>query len=289
MIISLLTCVMHSAAGAQPLPPKLESGTVVATYSYDFGYISVIGADIHSGATLSIDSRSNTTLLRTPDGAFLKANTGESGWTPSSDYEVPTLTQQYPTLPFAAAIALYEIPEERLDVRRTDDGGWEIDASLVAGNIGLTARGYEPPDGPKDRTVRFVFDRDGVLLSTAVEGGESTSVHYIETDHPALAPIRLDPSSTLTVHAEIYPEGRPDLFTPEAALERSMRVALEQAEARQRSISERLATPAVQEQLRESNRQALGKDAPSSLRWPIILTGVALITLAIIAVLRRRA
>lgn len=292
MIHSLLSAVtLLGAVAAQDLPPGVSTGTVFVQYSYDFGAYAVIGVDIASGAALQIIGVDQSVQLRTPEGECFTAHLGESALTPASSDRVVTAEQLTDTMPFLVANTLREIDPDRLRVERGEDGGWTVTARLVIGNLGLTHRGYNPPTGPNDRIVTYHFDGMGTLVATEFEGSDPIPIITIDGDHPRLAPVlkraeggSAEPLST----AEIYPEGRPDLFSPEAAVERSMRIALEQAEASQRSIRERLATPAGQEQLRESNRQTLGEDAPSSLRWPIILTGVALIALAIVAVLRRR-
>lgn len=225
--------------------------------------------------------------LLTPNGIIMTGVAGASILQHDRNDELDALSFIRP-FPFLIEKYLNELPQDTCEVSVSSGGNTIYECVLISGSISSTIRGL--PDGFTAATQRvdYTFGPDGRLHSIHRHStGETEILEYIDdAKDPRLAIPKSFASGGWVLHSyEIYPEGRPDLFTSEAvtARARDMLVAYNE---RQSEMSQ---TPQAKRQLARSIEQLGGDSAPlRATRFALILTGLIVIAVGSLAWWRNR-
>lgn len=279
----LLGCSSTLAQASIERPSK---GTVLAEYRSSAGPgTRLFGIDLGSDATLEVTRARGEAFqisLRTSSGTSLTGIAGASVLVPCEHDSMSRLSLVQP-FPFILAHYLEQLPAGTCVKEELPDGSTLYACSLISGSIEATIRGLPEGFTAATRQVDYNFGPDGKLKSIKRhDAGETEVLEYIDdAKDPRLAIPKSFANGGWVLHNyEIYPEGRPDLFTPEAVTARARDMLITYNE-RQNAMSQ---TPKAKRQLERSIEQLGGDSAPlRTTRLALILTGLIVTAVASLA------
>lgn len=225
--------------------------------------------------------------LLTPNGSTLSGVAGASILQYDNSDGLDALSFIRP-FPFLTEKYLKVLPQDTCKVSLSSGGNTIYESVLISGSISSTIRGLPEGFTAATQQVDYTFGPDGRLHSIHRHStGETEILEYIDdAKDPRLAIPKSFASGGWVLHSyEIYPEGRPDLFTPEAvtARARDMFVAYNE---RQSEMSQ---TPEAKRQLARSIEQLGGDSTPlRTTRFALILTGLIVVAVGSLAWWRNR-
>lgn len=279
----LLGC---SPALAQASIEHPSKGTVLAEYRSSAGPgMRLFGVDLGSDATLEVTRTRGEAFqvsLRTASGTSFTGIAGASVLVPGEHDSTGRLSLVQP-FPFILAHYLEQLPAGTCVKEELPDGSTLYACTLISGSVATTIRGLPEGFTAATQQIDYTFGPDGRLHSIHRHStGETEVLEYIDdAKNPKLAiPKSFANGGWILHNYEIYPEGRPDLFTPEAVTARAREMLIAFNE-RQEEMSQ---TPQAKRQLERSIEQLGGDSAPlRTTRLALILKGLIVTAVASIA------
>ncbi len=169
------------------------------------------------------------------------------------------------------------LPESAKQTEILSDGSTRYRCALIGGSLSLTANGLPEGFTSATKQIDYTFGPDGRLHSIYHHStGETEILDYIDdAKDPRLAISSSLAKGGWVLHDyEIYSEGRPDLFTPEAVTSRARTMLISYNEQQKA----RLQTPEAKHQLEQSYERLGGETAPlRTIRLILILVGLTVI------------
>ena len=249
--------------------------------------MQILGLDLGSNAMLKITRARGgafDVLLRTSAGDAFTGTAGMSVLMPSGNVsdrlDCLSIVHQFP---FLLPHYLDKLPQDTYRREQHSDGSVLYTCSLVSGSIAATIRGLPEGFTAASHQVDYKFDPSGRLHSIHRHSTDETEIlTYIDDakDQKLAIPKSFANGGWVLHDYEIYPEGRPDLFTPEAVTARARDMLIAHNE-RQRELKQ---SPESQRQLAKSIEQLGGEASPHrTKRFALIITGLIVIAVGSLA------